>query len=63
MRKLNRTVSCLVITTVASVTAVGFCLYMAWRGDATAKPLWGVIAALVAVLGGMIFQLFRARRT
>lgn len=63
MSKLNRTVSRLVITTVASVCAVGFCLYMAWRGDASSKPLWGAIAALVAVLGGMIFELFRARRT
>ena len=63
MSKLNRTVSRLIVTTMASLGAVGACLYMAWREDAASRPLWGVIAALVALLGGMIFELFRARRT
>ena len=63
MAKLNRTVSKLITTTVVFSTAAGTCLYLAWHSSAAARPLWALIAALVAVLGALMFELYRGRRT
>jgi hypothetical protein len=62
MAKLNRNVSKLITTTVVFSTAAGACLYLAWHSTAAARPLWAVIAALVAVLGALMFELYRGRR-
>ena len=62
MPRLNRNVSKLVTTTVVFSAAACGCLYLAWQGPAAARPLWAMIAALVAVLGGLLFELYRGRR-
>ena len=62
MPKLNRTVSRLIATTVVFSGAAGTCLYLAWHSSAAARPLWAMIAALMAVLGALMFELYRGRR-
>ena len=62
MAKLNRTVSKLIATTVVFSAAAGTCLYLAWHSSAAARPLWAMIAALMAVLGALMFELYRGRR-
>lgn len=63
MAKLNRTVSKLIATTVAFAGAAGACVYLALNSTAAARPLWAVIAGLVAVVGALTFECFRGRRT
>jgi hypothetical protein len=63
MGKLNHTVSRLIVTTVAFSAASGGCLYLAWHSTSAARPLWAVIAALVAVVGALTFECYRGRRT
>jgi hypothetical protein len=63
MAKLNRTVSKLITTTLVFSAAAGGCLYLAVHSSATARPLWAVIAGLVAVLGALMFEIYRGRRT
>ena len=63
MAKLNRTVSRLIATTVAFSAASGGCVYLAWHSTAAARPLWAVIAGLVAVVGALTFECYRGRRT
>jgi hypothetical protein len=63
MAKLNRTVSKLITTTVVFSAAAGGCLYLAVHSSAAARALWAVIAALVAILGALMFELYRGRRT
>ena len=63
MARLNRTVSKLIATTVAFAGAAGACIYLALHSTAAARPLWAVIAGLVAVVGALTFECFRGRRT
>ena len=63
MGKLNRTVSKLIATTVVFSTASAGCLYFAWLSTSAARPLWAVIAGLVAVVGALTFECYRGRRT
>lgn len=63
MARLNRTVSRLLATTVGFSMAAATCLYLAWRSDAAARPLWAVIAALIALVGTLTFQCYRGRRS
>jgi hypothetical protein len=63
MARLNRTVSKLITTTVIFSAAAGGCLYLALQSQSIARPLWAVIAALVVVLGALMFEHLRGRRT
>ena len=63
MPRLNRTVSKLITTTVVFSMAFAACVYLAVQSTQAARPLWAVIATLVLVLGGLMFEHYRGRRT
>lgn len=62
MIKLNRNVSRLVLTAVIFSAAASYCGYLAWTGTATTRPLWSMIAVLVAIVGGLAFECYRSQK-